>query len=252
MYLNIPTQPSCGRAWVAAASAVIEAGDESYNVVIDVDDPTKFDERDNAVITLVDSFLRERDLNPIATVANTIFPESLYRKYGSPKFYTEYHTQVFDKLTTSKQWGRYFERITRRQDAEGGSFNPLQELIEKLKKQKNSDHRYKSVYELAIYDPLLDRKYLRGGQCLSFLSFKMHKERGLTLTAIYRNQTYITRCLGNLIGLGLLQEFVAKEAGLGVGPLTCISTHAEIDVGKGWGIADARELVNQAAVLLSA
>jgi hypothetical protein len=53
------------------------------------------------------------------------------------------------------------------------------------------------------------------------------------LTAIYRNQTYVTRCLGNLIGLGRLQEFVATESGITkVGPLTCISTHAQLDKGK--------------------
>jgi len=249
MFLGIPTQPTCASAWVAAASAIADVV-EAYNVVIDVDDPTEFEDRDNAVIALVDSFLRERDLSPIVTVTNTLFPESIYQKFGSPKFYDEYHTQVYDKLTTSKQWGRYFDRLTRHQDGEGGTYNPLQKMIEKLQKQKDSDHRYKSVYELAVYDPLLDRRYLRGGQCLSFLSFKMHPKRGLTLTAMYRNQTYITRCLGNLIGLGLLQGFVAKEVGLDVGPLTCISTHAELDIGKGWGITEARHLVKQAAGLL--
>lgn len=249
MFVGIPTEPSCARAWVAAASAISSAV-EAYNVVIDVDNPTTFDDRDNAVIALVDTFLRERDLNPISTVTNTLFPDSLYRKYGSPRFYDVYRTQVYDKLTSSKQWGRYFARLTRRQDGEGETYNPLQDLIDKLRTQKDSDHQYKSVYELAVYDPLLDRRYLRGGQCLSFLSFKMHPERGLSLTAMYRNQTYITRCLGNLIGLGMLQEFVAKEAGLAVGPLTCISTHAELDIGKGWGITDARQLVSKAAALL--
>jgi thymidylate synthase len=251
MFTAIPTEPTCARAWVAAATA-ISGQVEAYNVLIDVDDPTKFDDRDNAVITLVDTFLRDRDLNPISTITNTIFPDSLYRKYGSPKFYGEYHTQVYDKLTTSKQWGRYFERLTRHQDGEGGTYNPLQETIDKLKTVKESDHQYKSVYELAVYDPLQDRRYLRGGQCLSFLSLKVHAERGLTMTAMYRNQTYVTRCLGNLVGLGMLQAFIAKEAGLGVGPLTCISTHAELDVGKGWGLTEARKLVSDAAALLKA
>ena len=105
MFLPIATEPTCARAWVAAASAISGAVN-AYNVVIDVDDPTKFDDGDNAVITLVDTFLRERDLNPISTVTNTLFPDSLYRKYGAaPRFYDEYHTQVYDKLTTSKQWG---------------------------------------------------------------------------------------------------------------------------------------------------
>ncbi len=214
-----------------------------------MDNPTKFDERDNAVIGLVDTFLRDRDQNSISTITNTLFPETLFRQHGSPKFYEVYHTEVYDKLTTVK-WGLYFERLTRHLDREGATYNPLQDTIDKLIVVKASDQQFKSVYELAVYDPLIDRRYRRGGQCLSFLSFKMHPERGLTLTALYRNQTYITRCLGNLIGLGMLQAFVAKQAGLEVGPLTCIATHAELDIGKGWGITDARKLVTAAATLL--
>jgi len=249
MYLAIPTQQSCARAWVAAATAI--ASDvEAYNVVIDVEYPVNYDERDNEVFKLVDSFLKSRDQKPIATVVNTIFPQALYLQHGSPDFYDEYH-KFFERLTTSKSWGRYFDRLTRRQTLEGEPFNPLEELIDKLRKQNDAEQRYKAVYELAVYDPQRDRNYLRGGQCLSFLSFKRHPERGLTLTAMYRNQMYITRCLGNRIGLGLLQAFVAKEAKLDVGPLTCISTHAELDTGNGWGIREARKLIEDASELLN-
>ena len=251
MFLPVSPQRSCARAWVKAATAIIEAGDESYNVIIGVEDPVNHDERDHEVIELVDSFLKDHDANPIITIANTIFPESLYREHGFPAFFNEYH-KVYDKLTKSKQWGRYFERMTRHRTLEGEVYNPLEELIDKLRTQDNSDRCYKAVYELAVYDPLLDRRSLRGGQCLSFLSFKLHPELGLTMTAIYRNQTYTTRCLGNLIGLGRLQAFVAKEARLNrVGPLTCISTHAELDTGDGWGIKDARKLVDDASKLLN-
>lgn len=102
-----------------------------------------------------------------------------------------------------------------------------------------------------MYDPLRDGRSLYGTlPCLSFLSFKLHPENGLLLTAIYRNHTYVTRCLGNLIGLGRLQAFVAKEAGVAPASMTVISTHAEIDTGKKWGIKDARDLVKRAAELL--
>ena len=84
MFLGLPTQPTCARAWVAAATA-ISSDIEAYNVVIDVDNPTKFDERDNAVIGLVDTFFRDRDLNSISTITNTIFPETLFRQHGAPK-----------------------------------------------------------------------------------------------------------------------------------------------------------------------
>jgi len=258
MYLNVPTQPTCARAWAAAAMAVIRAGDEAYNVVIDVDDPTKFGDQDNEAITLVNDFLTAHGQNPVVTVANTIFPQALYRQYGAPKFYAEYH-KVFDKLTESKRWGRYFERMTRHRNAKGEVYNPLQEMIDKLKGREEAGVRYKAAYELAVYDPLLDRRSLYGGQCLSFLSFKLYPQRELMLTAMYRNHTYITRCLGNLIGLGWLQAFIAREAGLKVGPLTCISTHAEIDTGDDkevrknrWGLPDARDLVARAQAVLNA
>jgi hypothetical protein len=34
------------------------------------------------------------------------------------------------------------------------------------------------------------------------------------------------KLLGNLVGLGRLMSFVAREGGLGVGALTVVSTHA--------------------------
>lgn len=247
MYRAIPTQRSCARAWVAAASAIIETRDEGYNVVIDVEDPVTHDERDNAVISLVDRFLREHDKHPIVTVANTIFPQSLYVAHGPPVFFDEY-LKEFDRLSTTKRWGRYFERMTRHKTADGETYNPLNDLIEKMKRQQERGVNYTSAFELAVYDPLRDRRSLYGGQCLSFLSFKRHPERGLMLTAMYRNHTYISRCLGNLIGLGRLQGFVASEVGITPGSLTVISTHAEIDA-SGWGIRKARALVNRAADL---
>jgi thymidylate synthase len=249
MYLGIPTQRSCARAWVAAASGIIDNGDEGYNVVIDVEDPWNHDDQDNAVITLVDKFLKAHGENPIITIANTIFPQAQYVAHGAPAFYAVEHRD-FDRLTETKRWGRYFERMTRHRKADGETYNPLQALIEKMRRQEDAGVRYKAAYELAVYDPLLDGRSLYGGQCLSFLSFKLHPERGLMLTAMYRNHTYITRCLGNLIGLGRLQAFVAKEVSVKLGSLICVSTHAELDTGKQWGIKDARELVQQAARLL--
>jgi thymidylate synthase len=226
----------------------MSTGDEGYNVVIDVTDPVIHDDKENEVITLVDKFLKLHDQNPIITVSNTIFPQSLYDAHGSPEFYAVDHRD-YDLLTETKRWGRYFERMTRHRKADGKQYNPLQDMIDKMKRQENAGVRYKAAYELAVYDPLLDGRTLYGGQCLSFLSFKLHPEQGLLLTAMYRNHTYVTRCLGNLIGLGRLQAFVAKEAGVKVGSLTIISTHAELDKGD-WGIKDARELVIRAEAML--
>jgi thymidylate synthase len=253
MVLAIRQEPSCARAWVAAADAVVKAGDEAFDVIIDVADPTSFDERDSAVVNLVDKFLRMHNQAPISTIVNTIFPSSLYRKYGYPAFFEEYR-KVYGKLTT-KRWGRYFDRMMCRPDPDGPNgavYNPLLKLVEKLKDQNTATTKYRAAYELSLYNPDFDRNRYRDAPCLSHLSFKRHPDLRLSLMAIYRNHTYVTRCLGNLIGLGRLQKFIAEQAGLKIGSLTCVSTHAEIDTGADkddkvnrWGIATARELILQ-------
>src|SRR5262249_31728497 len=105
-------------------------------------------------------------------------------------------------------------------------------------------------HDITIYQPSRDRNRRLGGPCLSYLSFKRHPERGLLLTVMYRNHYYITRLLGNLIGLGRLPAFVASPTGVQWGSLRVVSVHAELDKGE-WGIVEARELVNQAAGILS-
>jgi hypothetical protein len=79
------------------------------------------------------------------------------------------------------------------------------------------------------------------------MSFKVipGAEKTLTLTAMYRNHFYVEKLLGNLVGLGRLMDFVAGEAGLNVGALTVVSTHAEIDQPKRNGKAATRTEISQ-------
>ncbi|MGC4004072.1 MAG: hypothetical protein QM811_13505 [Pirellulales bacterium] len=270
MYKVVAPKKSCAEAWVAACQTIINDHDEGYNVIIDIADPVTHSEKDNAVISNVDKFLKRYDTYPIITVANTIFPQSLLIAHGPKDFYNIYHRD-FASFSETKLWGRYFERVTRHVDREGNTINPLQDLIDKLKAKEAMGTRKGSIYELAItptdlqrhgddgtemedsditiYRPSKDRKLTLGGPCLSYLSFKRHPQQGLLLTVMYRNHYYITRLLGNLIGLGRLQAFVAAQTGVPLGSLTVISTHAELDKGE-WGIVEARDLVNHSAAIL--
>lgn len=269
MYKSVPPKKSCAEAWVAACQMIMNDRDEGYNVVIDVADPVTHNEKDNEVITLVDKFLKGHEANPVITVANTIFPQSLLRDYGPSDFYRVYHRDL-DNLSTTKNWGRYFERMTRHVDCNGRCSNPLQDLIQKLKDNEAKGKCVKAMYELAIepsdsafaesmqfdalditiFRPSRDLKRPTNNPCMSYLSFKRHPQHGLLLTVMYRNHYYITRLLGNLIGLGRLHAFVAAQTGVPLGSLTVISTHAELDTGE-WGIVKARELVNQSAAILN-
>ncbi len=236
MHLSIEPQLSCARTWLAATSAVDDiAGRSFHNVLMTVAEPCRCDEADAKIIDAVNAHLASYDKYQTSTVANTIFPEALYRAYGSPQFYEVYLRQVCSRRS-NKGWGRYFERmISHTAQAE---LNPLQNLIDKLRREAGRKGGVNNAYEMtlaelgleiSIYDPMRDAKAIIGGQCLSFLSFHISPDKRLLLTAVYRNHYYIARLLGNLIGLGKLLRFVAEQSGLQAGELTVLSTHAEID-----------------------
>ena len=254
MSLPIPQQPSCAQAWLAATKGVQEIEfHQAYNVLIDIQSPLVVTDRDIRITTNVDTFLKSHDRQPLQTVANTIFPQSTYERYGAPNFYDIYLNTIYPRIKRKQgDWGRYFERMIRVPNENG--INPLDNLVNKMKSHAHQRARtFRHVYELAVFDPELDiRIYdpvrdagpVMNRQCLSFLSFKLDSQNRVLLTAIYRNHYYVERLLGNLIGLSRLLAFVGKEAGLQVGSLTVLSTHAHVDTGS-WSLADVSILLNR-------
>lgn len=255
----LPPATTCARGWLSAAEYLVKSGDEAYNLIVDIDEPLRHEQLDVEIITSLDQFLRSHRANPVVTVANTIFPNDLSRRYTGTQLRDEY-LRGHDKF--KKSWGQYFERLVR-WPADGS--DQLHNLINRLRKQVTAKSTFHNIYEVALFNPPIDAHRNRNRQCLSFLSFKLHPQRGLLLTAVYRNHYYITRALGNFIGLANLMRYVATEAGTTVGSLTCVSTHAEIDsasfskksLGKNhsgaetpdsvlpWTIRQARALVSQ-------
>lgn len=251
MYLGIPLQQTCAKAWLSAVMKVNdESRHEAFNVVVDIDSPILETQGDGKIIKLVDDFLVLHDAQPLQAIANTIFPSSTYKRHGSPQFYEVYLEKIYPKVKQN-EWGRYFERMINWRVGDR-RVNPLAELINRLKQALGGEERtYHNIYELGIYDPALDLRIYdairdanrrMNRQCLSFLSFKLDSERRLSLTAMYRNHFYIARLLGNMIGLGRLMEFISIEAGCKLGPLTILSTHAEVDTFK-WNRQEVRKLI---------
>ena len=237
MFPERVSQPSAALTWLAASEVVDGMpGHEAHNLLMDVVDPLARTAADQAIVSEVDAFLASSTKNQflVSTVANTIFPQAVYEEHGAPDFYRVYSEEIFPRLKRSSQdWGRYFERMTAYPKPEGGTVNLLEGLVSKMSRNVKSDRPYKNIYELPIYDPIRDANASpRGRQCLSYLSFKLDDDHRLLLTAIYRNHYYTEKLLGNLIGLGQLMAFVAAEAGVEVGPLTVLSTHATVDVGE--------------------
>ena len=260
MYLAVPSQPDCASAWRAAFRAVdAKSGHTAYNVIIDVEDPVARTTRQDARIAIVDDFLSACDKS-LETVANTIFPDGLYHRYGAPAFFEVFQDKVLKKVRRNERWsGYYFERMMQYPAPAGEPPNQLWNIVQRI---RDEHVRALNKFELSLFDPMRDvDNSPYGGQCLSFLSFKIipDVERTLSLTAMYRNHFYVEKLLGNLIGLGRLMAFVARETDLKVGALTIISTHAEIDQpkrnGKTIGRSDIEAMVakfDQASALLAA
>jgi thymidylate synthase len=261
MYLPIQPQPTNAQGWLAAVTAVRERGGEAHNVIIDIADPLAESDADAVIIRTVDTFLREHRRNTLSGVANTIFPQSLLDRHGPEAFYTVYRDTVLPRMKQiTRDWGRYFDRLTSWRRVDGKEIkviNPLDDLISFMRTQVAGDRTYRNTYEMTVFDPTRDAGKVANRQCLSFLSFKLTQEKQLLLTVMYRNHAYIARGLGNFIGLGRLQAFVAEQTGATMGSLTCISTHAEIDHGKscrdgrdeGWTRAEAVDLVDRCRAL---
>ena len=246
MYLPVPPQPDCAAAWREAVRAVdLATGHEAYNVVIDVADPVANATLAHPGIAAIDAFLTPR-AKPVDTVANTIFPASLYLRHGAPAFFDVFSTRVLPKVCRSERWsGYYFERMIDYPVAGGHPPNQLWDIVTRM---KSDSVKALNKFELSLFDPVRDvDNSPYGGQCLSFLSFKVvpSAPRKVILTAQYRNHYYIEKLLGNLIGLGRLMSFVAREAGLAIGPLTVISTHATIDQPGGASRAELKTLLDQ-------
>lgn len=167
-------------------------------------------------------------------ISVVVFPAILYYRYGAPAFFDVFRDKVLAKVRRSERWsGYYFERMMQVPVPAGEPPNQLWSIVQRI---RDEQVRALNKFELSMFDPIRDvDKSPYGGQCLSFLSFKIvpGSAKTLTLTAMYRNHFYIEKLLGNLIGLGRLMAFVARETDLRIGELTVISTHAEIDQPKG-------------------
>ncbi len=262
-YHPLPSQVSCAEAWLAA-SEYLNTNGPVNSLILHVERPLQVSGTDNAIIAEVDALLREHGHYPISTVANTIFPSSLYRPGQRDLLYSRYRASFKKIKSLARDWGRYFDRMIR-WPASGKSIpadyeetNQLENLIQNLKSHGPDGEKrtFYNIYEITLFHPDKDDK-VANRQCLSFIEIKPEVEKGgttvLHMTALYRSHYYATRTLGNLIGLGRLLNFIAVESGYHPGSLTIHSTHAVLDKGtsdseKGrvaWGKEKLDELIQR-------
>jgi len=243
---------TCPQAWLKAVEYLSSNHNGAYNLVLAVRRPEVLTPADFAIHDVVDGFLRDHGRPPLTSIAGTIFPANFYLHGGAEELYT--YPQIYPRIPS--QWATYAIRLLRkstyRSDNGRAEINPLRIIVEKMQKQF-AGGRMRAVYEanlvdadsleLPIYDAGRDARGTRCEPCLSHLSFKLLPCDRVMLTVLYRYHYYIEKALGNLLGLAQLLYFVAKETGLGVGPLVCHSTYAVLDTEGGWRRGEVKQLV---------
>ncbi|MDW3684681.1 hypothetical protein RA280_23620 [Cupriavidus sp. CV2] len=260
--------------WLAAAKHLDSApGRSARNIVLEISDPLAITAEDKAVMQRVDAALEPLNLT-LRTVAGTIFPLDMYSRHKRPAFYGKYK-EMLKRGKKAGSWGTYALRMMERPSKDGrGTINPLEMLVQRLRHDGQPvNGSFASAYELSIpepaidlpkassnaganidaaegdvptYNPAVDGNRWLNMPCLSHLSFKRVPEgdgHAVHLTAMYRSHHYCARALGNLLGLSQLLSFVAKEAELEVGTLTCLSSHAVLDVDEWGGVANTRAVL---------
>lgn len=257
--------PNCVDGWLQACEFLLSKPNwRAYTLIIEVADPLALPPKERAVHDALDSFLRKRNGMPVHTVVNTIFPAQLYAKHGVAGVYEEY-PKAYPKIQCHKDarnWGTYAMRMIQRTDHKGKTIYPLRDMVEKVARQAKLAGAKHAAYEMGTidvftdiptYDPGRDRGLIMGGPCLSHVSFKLMDDHALMLTGFYRSHFYIERALGNLFGLAHLQNFVAEQAGVALGPLVCHSSMAQLDTSaERWTSNDVRELLKECVTLRQA
>jgi hypothetical protein len=251
-------------AWLAASRHLNgRAGTDltDRNLVLEVARPEVLVPSDHEVLSCVDAVLRPHfhELN-VKTVAATIFPAALYKRHGRAGMYKAYKA-IMARAKVPGTWGTYALRMMAWPARQGQQpINQLEQTINKLERAAHGGHPFQSAFEVGLvspdscstqafacevptFDPAKDGRKLLNMPCLSHLSFKLTERESVDLTAVYRSHHYAARALGNLLGLSQLQAFVAKEAKLKVGVLTCVSTHAELDLSSWGGVVSGRRML---------
>lgn len=215
-------------AYLNALAALKEEHWDAFNLVVQVEDPTAFDDAIHARIV---KLAKDCEVKTPKQVASTIFPESQrLSSHDSAQLYDRYLTRYFPqykKHMPNGSWGSYFARLIN-YGRGSTTVNQLGELIDAIRK---SDKVWRATHVMVVPYPGAETRRQRGGPCLHYITVQLEpgNPRRVSLLAVYRNHTFVERAYGNYWGLSNLLRFIASETGYEVGRLTCVSSHAEVE-----------------------
>jgi len=257
-------------AWIRAVQKLDELPDHrAFHTVVRIGDPLHDDPDTHAGL---DRVLDRLGLQPVETVANTIFPADLAARSRDHAHLVSRYLAMYEtvrKLSPKNRWGTYFGRLiaypsTRHKDG----FDQLAAVISWLRKESAYKGGKTARYETMLAHPL-DAETTDSGlssaatcsvpvqrpgtdtgamatPCLSHCSFQFDRTGIVHALATYRSHYMTERAYGNYLGLGRLLGYVSTQSGLRPGTLTVVAGYAQIEPGT---ITLIRPLLNEAVPL---
>lgn len=217
-------QSNLSHAWAHAIRTVLRHRGEMAPLVVSV---TGFNDQDQPqedqeIRAALDLTLDETGLQSCETVANTIFPNSLWNPALPASKLFERYKAIFPKLSRAEranQYGLYFERLT-----SGGPPGGENQLEFVLKTFTGRSGVRRSALQVAVFDPARDHSAAaqRGFPCLQHVTFAP-TDAGLCINGFYATQYVLERAYGNYLGLCRLGRFVAHELKIPLARLTCFT-----------------------------
>lgn len=179
----------------------------------------------------LDALLAREGMQPVHTVANTIFPTFLWNPAADRRVLFERYRRIVPRLhkaSPKNRRGIYFERMM--SGGPKGKENQLDFAISTYLSRKGVR---RSVLQVGVFDPNRDHSAaaLLGFPCLQHLTFAP-TDAGLSVNAFYATQYLVEKAYGNYIGICRLGRFVAHEMQLPLAQVMCVTGIAECEVSK--------------------
>lgn len=209
-------------AWARVLRRAARDGKEVGSLIVSV---TGFDENSvvetPAIRSALEGVLQANRKQTVETVANTIFPNSLWNPAAHRAQLFERYTRVLPKLgkaSNKNKYGLYFQRMITA--GPQGQPNQLEHAISAFTARSGVR---RSALQVAIFDPNRDHSTaaFRGFPCLQHVTFAP-SDGGLNVNAFYATQYLVERGYGNYLGLCRLGAFVAHELKLPLQRFTCL------------------------------
>lgn len=227
--------PGVTLAWGRALKMIAHPGRKEIaplTVAITGNNPKQVLSEDAVIRKALDELLKANDKPSVHTVANTIFPRSLWNPDRPRQALFDRYQRIVGRVrhaASQNRHGVYFERMIA--NGPGGAENQLDFGLEIY---GGRDGVRRSVLQVGVFDPRQDHSAaaLRGFPCLQHLSFVPDDQKCLSVNAFYATQYMFSRAYGNYLGLCHLGHFVAHELNLNLTRVTCHVGLAQLDTKK--------------------